>query len=204
MKKLSVIVIVTVAVLIFASCQQFFTYSAFEWAQRDPSDLPPAQQIAYAKSILSSGDTVAMAAAYGIINNLIEDDPDDVDLRLLAANLAIGGSGISDAISDLDLDDLGNSIETILSDIDLDLVTASATHIEAAAALDPYAVSSEQYLNTGLILLALAAEEAGGFTNLSDPLTTGNPGFSTLVKASKFVTWGGGDIEDYGIINTSL
>ena len=201
MKKLPVIIMVTVTILIFASCQQIFTYSALEWAQRDPADLPEDQQIAYAESILTSGDTEAMAEAYEVINDLVEDNPYDVDLRLLAADLAIGGSGISDAIADLDLDDLENSVETLLADIDLDLVAASVEHIEAAAALDPDAVSEEQYLNTGLILLAQAAEEAvddfGGLSTISD----GDLGWDTLVKANNFITSGGGDITDYGVNN---
>ena len=208
MKKIKFIILAVITILIFTSCQQIFTYSALEWAQRDPSNLPPAQQIAYAESILSSGDTEAMAEAYEVINDLVTDNPDDVDLRLLAADLAIGGSGISDAIANLDLDDLENSVETLLADIDLDLVAASATHIEAAAALDPDAVSTDQYLNTGMILLAQAADEAvDGFAGLSTITNGGAPsdaGWDTLVKANEFILRGGGDIKDYGVDNNLL
>ncbi len=204
MKKISVIVLVLVSIFIYTSCQQIFTYSALEWAQRDPSTLPPAQQISYAESILSSGDTTAMADAYAVIDNLVASDPGNVDLQLLAADLAIGGSGITDAIANLDLNDLEASVETVLASIDLTLVAASADHVVAAEAIDSTAISPEQYLNTGLILLAKAADEAGGFSSLGDPLTTGDTGFATLVQANTFITNGGGNITDYGVVNSSL
>ena len=207
MKKFKFIVLSVIAILIYTSCQQIFTYSVLEWAQRDPADLPPEQQIAYAESILSSGDTDAMADAYEVINDLLDDDLNNVDLQLLAADLAIGGSGIVDAIADLDLENLDTSVEDILATIDLALVTASADHILAAEALDPTAISPDQYLNTGLILLARAAEEAGDFATLSDPLVTvdsSDPGFDTLVDADRFITLGGGSLSDYGIANSNL
>ena len=148
-----------------------------------------------------------MADAYEVINDLLDDDLNNVDLQLLAADLAIGGSGIVDAIADLDLENLDTSVEDILATIDLALVTASADHILAAEALDPTAISPDQYLNTGLILLARAAEEAGDFATLSDPLVTvdsSDPGFDTLVDTDRFITLGGGSLSDYGITNSNL
>jgi hypothetical protein len=202
MKKFKFIVLSVITILIYTSCQQIFTYSALEWAQRDPSDLPPAQQISYAESILSSGDTDAMADAYAVIDDLLDDDPNNVDLQLLAADLAIGGSGITDAIADLDLDNLDTSVEDILANLDLDLVDAAADHVILAEGIDATAISTEQYLNTGLILLARAVEEvAGDFTtlngiNLDAPLETGE---ATLIQAEDFISKGGGNIADYGI-----
>lgn len=201
MKKITVIILVAATIFIYSSCQQIFTYSALEWAQRDPADLPPEQQISYAESILSSGDTDAMADAYAVINDLLDDDPNNVDLILLAADLAIGGSGIADAIANLDLENLDTSVETILADIDLDLVAAAAAHIVDAEALDPTAISTDQYLNTGLILLAQAADEAGDFASLSTINDTVLPAWTTLVQANGFISNGGGVITDYGVNN---
>ncbi len=203
MKKIKFIVLAVITIIIYTSCQQIFTYSVLEWAQRDPSSLPPEQQIAYAESILSSGNTAAMADAYAVIDALVTADPDNVELQLLAADLAIGGSGITDAIANLDLENLDTSVETILASLDLALVAASADHIIAAEALDPTAISEEQYLNTGLILLAKAADEAGGFANL-DALVNPNPGWTTLVQANDFIILGGGVITDYGVNNLGL
>ena len=206
MKKILVIIMVLVTILIYTSCQQIFTYSVLEWAQRDPANLPEAQQIAYAESILTSGDTEAMAEAYEVINDLVTDNPDDVELRLLAADLAIGGSGITDAIANLDLENLDTSVETILASLDLTLVAAAADHVIAAEALDPTAISAEQYLNTGLILLAKAADEAvGGFSSLgSIDGVIPDPGWDTLVQANDFIILGGGNLVDYGVDNTNL
>ncbi|RKX85948.1 MAG: hypothetical protein DRP58_05095, partial [Spirochaetes bacterium] len=204
-KKIKFIILAVITILIYTSCQQIFTYSALEWAQRDPSSLPPAQQIAYAERILSSGDTEAMASAYAVIDDLVAADPGNVELQLLAADLAIGGSGITDAIANLDLNDLENSVETILASIDLDLVAASAEHVVAAEAIDSSAISEDQYLNTGLILLAKAADEAGDFATLNG-ITISDPadelGEATLIQAHTFILNGGGDIADYGITIT--
>ena len=201
MKKLLVIIMVAVTIIIYTSCQQIFTYSVLEWAQRDPANLPEAQQIAYAESILSSGDTEEMAEAYEVIDDLVTANPDDVELRLLAADLAIGGSGITDAIENLDLENLDTSVETILDSIDLALVVASADHVIAAEILDPAAISPDQYLNTGLILLANAANDAGGFAGLN-AITIGGgveAGELDLIQAEDFIVKGGGNIADYGI-----
>ncbi len=191
--------------VLIASCQQMFTYSPVSWAQRDPSTLSDDQKITYAEDVLSSGDTKTIAEAYDLINDLVTANPDDVQLQLLAADLALGGSGIADTIENIDLDTLDSgSIEDILSGIDLDLVSASADHVIAAEALDPSAISDVQYLNTGLILLAKAADEAvGGFPSLST-ITSTDAGWTTLVQADDFITKGGGDITDYGVTNSNL
>ena len=51
--------------------------------------------------------------------------------------------------------------------------------------------------------MADAANEAGGFSALEDPLNTGTA-YDILVRANNFITLGGGTLSDYGIINTSL
>lgn len=205
MKKLSIFLGIITLFGILVSCQQVFTYSPLSWAQRDPSTLPPKQKIAYAEGVLSSGDTAAIAKAYNLINDLTIANPNDVELQLLAADLAIGGSGISDVIDNVDLTTLDSgSIETILTGIDLGMVSASADHIVAAEALDPSAISPVQYLNTGIILLSKAANEAvGGFSALST-LTSSDAGWATLVQANSFIISGGGNISDYGISNANL
>ena len=58
----------------YSSCEQVFTYSPLEWAQRDPSNLPEDQRIAYAEFALGSGDTEKLRDAYDAIKDI--DDPD--------------------------------------------------------------------------------------------------------------------------------
>jgi len=95
MKKISVIVLVLTSIFIYTSCQQIFTYSALEWAQRDPSNLPPAQQIAYAEAALASGDQAAVEAAYAALSS--SSDP---DVQVLASQLAVSASGLEGAITE--------------------------------------------------------------------------------------------------------
>lgn len=204
MKRISKITGGILLVLIIASCQQIFTYSPLEWAQRDPSKLPEAQKIAYAESVLSSGNTEEIVAAYNLISEIADANPNDVDLQLLAADLALGGSGIMDAFESVDVATLDSStVESILSTIDLTLVEASADYVVAAEAIDPNAITPEQYLNTGLILLAKAADEAGDFSSLNT-ITSSDTGWDTLVQADTYITNGGGDISDYGVSNANL
>jgi len=207
MKKIKLIVLAVIAVLIYTSCQQVFTYSPLSWAQRDPSTLPEAQKIAYAKSLLSSPNatTSDIETAYDMINKLVTANPKDADLQLLAADLALGGSGIIDIIGSIDPSDLESvNVEALVININLSLVSASADHVVVAEAIDPSAISPDQYLNTGIILLGKAADEAvGGFSALST-LTSSDAGWATLVQANSFIINGGGNISDYGISNANL
>ncbi|MDY7027356.1 MAG: hypothetical protein SVR04_03560 [Spirochaetota bacterium] len=84
---------VVLLVLLLGSCEQMFTFSPLSWAQRDPANLSDAQKIAYAESVLGSGDADAMADAYNAIK-----DSSDPDVQLLASKLALGASGINEAI----------------------------------------------------------------------------------------------------------
>ncbi|MDZ7794027.1 MAG: hypothetical protein U5P10_10165 [Spirochaetia bacterium] len=87
-KKMKGTLLIVILPILLISCEQMFTYSIFEWAQRDPSNLSEAQQISYAKSILGSGDKDAMADAYEAIK-----DNTDPEVQLLASKLAVGASG---------------------------------------------------------------------------------------------------------------
>src|SRR6056297_3393892 len=85
--------LIVILPILLISCEQMFTYSMFEWAQRDPSNLSDDQQISYAKSVLGSGDKEAMADAYEAIK-----DNTDPEVQLLASKLAVGASGLNEAV----------------------------------------------------------------------------------------------------------
>ncbi|MFW6208138.1 MAG: hypothetical protein ACOC7X_05480 [Spirochaetota bacterium] len=169
------------------SCEQFFTYSIFEWAQRDPSNLSEAQQISYAKSVLGSGDKEAMADAYDAIK-----DNTDPDVQLLASKLAVGASGINEAVEQA-LEDLesgsSSSIETYLGSIDSTMLDNAVTSM-AAATEDPATaseVTSEEYLTVAAASLISAVDN-----NVDSPNTDN---FSNAVSsvdgatADKNGTW---------------
>ncbi len=206
MKRLSLFTMIILFFGVLFSCQQIFTYSPLSWAQRDPANLPDAQKIAYAEFLLASpkATTEDLVDMYNMIDALVDENPDDVDLQLLASDLALGGSGILDAIGEIDVDSFdGSAVEDMLAGIDLALVEASADHVVAAEAIDPEVISEEQYLNTGLILLAKAADEAGDFASLST-ITISDSGWDTLVQADDYIYKGNGSISDYGVSNPNL
>ncbi|TFG63763.1 MAG: hypothetical protein E4H36_04800, partial [Spirochaetales bacterium] len=98
-RLVSLIVVLTLAAV---SCQRIFTYSPLSFLQRDPSSLSAQQQVNYAEDILASGTAEDMAAAYALIQALLAADPGNADLQLLAAQLAIGGSGLGSLMTSLD------------------------------------------------------------------------------------------------------
>ena len=160
------------------SCEQFFTHSLMSWAQRDPSNLPKAQQIAYAESVLGSGDKNAMADAYDAIK-----DNSDPDVQLLASKLAVGASGINEAVEQA-LEDLESgstsSLETYLGSIDSTMLDNAVTSM-AAATDDPATaseVTSEEYLTVAAASLISAVDTdptldfSTAISDLDDPALT--------------------------------
>jgi len=144
------------------SCEQFFTYSLMSWAQRDPSNLPEAQQIAYAESVLGSGDKNAMADAYDAIK-----DNTDPDVQLLASKLAVGASGLNEAvesaIEDIELIEDGTAdINDYLSTIDEDMLMA-AVYSMASASQDSNTagtITSEEYITAAAASLIYAVNSS--------------------------------------------
>mgnify|MGYP006287897203 CR=1 FL=1 len=170
---LSIIIKVTLLFVLLPmlsiSCEQFFTHSVMSWAQRDPSNLPEAQRIAYAQSVLGSGDQKAMADAYDAIK-----DNTDPDVQLLASKLAVGASGINEAVAQA-LDDMQSgstsSVGTYIdSMVDPQMLTnavnsmASATNDASTAS----AVTPEEYLTTAAACLILALPASPTETDINN------------------------------------
>jgi hypothetical protein len=156
MKKIlkGTLLIVLLPILLI-SCEQMFTHSLFEWAQRDPSNLSEAQQVSYAQSVLGSGDKDAMTDAYEAIK-----DNSDPEVQLLAAKLAVGASGLNEAvesaIADLDaIEDGSKSIEDYLNTIDAVMLTNVADRMSEALD-DPStkeSVTSEDYVTVAAAIV---------------------------------------------------
>ena len=95
-------IFLTAVVFAFAGCHVFFTSSPVSGLQRDISDLSNKdQKIGYAKSILGSGDTEAILIAYIEIDKLRAADPNDSELNLLAAQLAVGACGMNEIVKSI-------------------------------------------------------------------------------------------------------
>jgi len=205
--KILLIIICMGVFSLIVNCRNMFTNNLFSSFQRDPENLSDGQKISYAKDILAVGSTAQIRNAYNLINNMLIHDSNNTELLLLAADLAIGGSGVLEVLDEVKDE---SSLEAALALLDLNLIQASADHIQTAEALGAE-ISVSQYLNTGVILLGVASDQVGGFSNLNllhgsipavvppDPVA-----WETLLQADNYITQGGGDISDYGVENSNL
>jgi len=172
--------------LLLTSCEQMFTYSMFEWAQRDPSNLSEAQQVSYAQNVLGTGDQQAMADAYEAIK-----DNEEPEVQLLASKLAVGASGINEAVeqalSDLESGSTG-SLESYLDSIDSTMLDNAVKSMTAAT--DDIAtaseVTSEEYLTVAAagLISAVQTNEAG-----ADDFETAINSVDNTVTPDKNGTW---------------
>ena len=167
MKKTALIIflIVTAGAVIFCSCQAVFTFSPFSAFQRDPANLPAEQQLAWAESMLATGDAELMAEAYAIIIALLAEDPDNPELNLLAANLAIGGSGLGSLLTSIDTSSGTESLETSLETLDYELLGEVAQYVTTASE-NGGEVSETEYVNAAAAIVMVEANEEGGFDNI--------------------------------------
>jgi hypothetical protein len=120
-----------------AGCQNVFTYSPLKFLQRDPSNLPAEQKVAWAEDALSSGDPQAMEDAYQALQEEA-DAYDDPELTYLAARLALELSGVPQLLFDI-LDesidlagtDPNAALEDFYEDIDTDYLLEVAGYMQA-------------------------------------------------------------------------
>jgi hypothetical protein len=128
--RLRVFMIGSALIVAVSGCEALFTTSPLAFLQRDPSNLPDDQKIAWAEAAWASGDEEAMAEAYAAIADLA-DGSGDPDLTYLAANLALELSGVPGIVDSIlaDVDNL------VVDDALLDSVTSSvdAAYVAAAA-----------------------------------------------------------------------
>ena len=131
--------------LLLSACQEVFTYSLLEGMQRDFSSLSDEQKISYAEDVLASGDADAMADIYDEIAAMAADDP---ELYLLAADLAMGASGITSIVDDiLSADDPSTLVYAdILASIDMTMMSNVADNVIAAESAGLSGISDEQYV----------------------------------------------------------
>jgi hypothetical protein len=174
MSRARTIVMVSVTLFLLAGCEQFFSTNLLSGMRRDPKNLSFDQQVAYGQSALNSGDPDAMADAYDALSESLEDN-DDPELNSLAAELAIGASGLNDTVPDLvdaavegdfsNKTELGNAVNDVLDDVDYDYINEAAGQIDQIQA-NGGEVTEEQYLLVGAGLVMQDAQAAGGVENL--------------------------------------
>lgn len=177
---------------LLAGCQEVFTYSLLEGLQRDPSDLPQEQQISYAESALAAGDVGAMADIYDEIVALAAHDP---GLYLLAADLAMGASGITGVISDVLSDPAAFDYTTDLASLNLVMLANVAVNVLAAETAGVVGITDEQYITAAGAELLQWLEGGGALPadSVEWGLITSNSGGNHLEAAKYYLVQAGQD-----------
>ena len=189
--------------VLFSSCYQVFTSSAFEWAKPDISQMSAEQQVSYAEDLLTTGTKEEQAAALTEIQELLPADLStaDSDLLLLAADLAVGSSGMGEAVdsmlematstTDATPESQAEMMETLaaaISSIDTSNL-ASAVDYVAAAEASGATLTSEQYANAAAAQLLVVVN--GDIANIA----TVNPEDPGLAQAMSWAESAEIDIE---------
>lgn len=211
--KLKIVAVGFILALIFTSCQQIFTISAFSFVETDISTMTEEQQVSYAEDLLLSGTatTEELQAAYDAVFEQLPDDWGDADPEalVLAADLAIGASGVGGAVTDAlevftsDGEPSAEDIEAIYSSIDTDNLSAAVDLIVAAEAIEGVTLSSEQYTNAAAaqVLVVLADVEALGVADpsaLDDSIPAQAAIIADLEQALTWADAGGVDLSMFG------
>jgi hypothetical protein len=195
------IVVAAAAVFILSGCEQIFTYSPVSFLQRDPSTLSEEQKIRYAELALEGGDTETLRNAYEALEG--NDDP---EVRLLASKLAVGASGINDAIADaVDAMDSGESVDpaTLLEDVDTDMLKNAVDSMSVADGDETTKenITSEDYITTAAAAMIVAVEEDGTDLSTVDwENTTADKDGSNIEKSAYYLEQSGYTAEDMGSI----
>ena len=197
-------------VIVISSCQDVFTTSAFSFVQTDMTTMTDSQKVSYAEDLLSSGTAEELAAAYTQIAALLPADLStaDPDLLILAADLAVGSSGIGDAVSGaLAVFSSGEeiteeSITEIFDSINTDNLADAVTLIEAAEA-GGVELTTEQYTNAAAaqVLVVLDQVEALGVadpSSLDDSIPEQAAIIEELEQALTWAEAGGIDLSLFG------
>lgn len=193
MKKTAIVYGISIfllsAFLLLSGCQRVFTFSPFSGLQRDPATMSAEQQQRYALDVLASGDTAAMAEAYALVEAMLANDPGNGGLHLLAADLAIGASGLGGLVSSIDPESGFSDAAALTEGLNTGLLSGVDSHIQQAEA-SGQDISDSQYVNAGAaIIIAKAAESEDGF----DGIDWEND--EDVIRAKGYAETGGVDIE---------
>ncbi len=184
--------------LVLSACQEVFTYSLLEGMQRDFSSLPREQKISYAKDVLASGDADAMADIYDEIAAMAASDP---ELYLLAADLAMGASGITRVLGDFMSDPDSFDYEADLASVDLGMLSNVAGNVLAAEAAGVVGISKEHYVAAAGAEILQFLESGGdlGTVDWTDETSAGLSG-PEIQNAYNFLVSAGQDPAEFSEI----
>ncbi|MDC7225550.1 MAG: hypothetical protein PQJ61_02170 [Spirochaetales bacterium] len=192
--KHAVKLLILIIAIVFAlsSCQDVFTTSVFEnLYEPDYETMSDEQKISYAEDLLATGSTEELEEAYDEITDLIEDEDidldsteltdDELELVELAAELAIGASGIGDAVTDAigtfasgeefaedDIMEIFESLETG----NLEDAVGFFETLEANADEGEDALTDEQYTTAAAAQLIVVMEDFSALEGTADEVAS--------------------------------
>jgi hypothetical protein len=190
MKRYRVLVYALLAVIL-ASCQQVFTYSPLSSFQRDPADvmadMSTSQKAEYAQNLLDQeADAADLAVVYEEISSAAGTDP---ELNLLAANLAVGASGLNEAMASV-LETVGGGgtpeFEDILASLDMGMLANVQTHFSVAVDSGSEIAANEYVNASAALILTLATDsDSDGELDFGDTFTSIDSGeWDTVLAAT--------------------
>ena len=162
------IIIASAFFLSVASCDTFFTTSPFGFLARDIGRMTDSQKIAFARRALSSGSREMMKQGYEALLTL-ENGIEGPDIMLLAAELAFGGSGVSEVLIALLAEGVPEGstppLEDLIGDLDYGILDAGLILFSSAADAGAE-IEQSGYILAGVAHLFKAARTKNGFTGL--------------------------------------
>ena len=175
MKKIIFLLLLSSLFIILSGCEALFTTSVFESLAKSPSEMSTAELETYAETVLSSGNSEDMAETFTAVEaSLPETAEEDTEAYLLATDLALGGSGLTDAITDIVPDIMEGSIDdtfdyqTVLDSLDDTLIASSVDLFTEVAAVEGAEISESQYVNAAVAQALVLIDEAGGDVSAVD------------------------------------
>lgn len=176
-----------VNVILLVSCQDLFTKSVFSFVEIDMSSMTDEQKISYAEDLLSTGTEDELEDAYAEISVLLDDvdlsddlTDSELELVILGADLAIGASGVGDAVTDAldaltsaddaaDPSAIADSILGGFDDSDYENLEDAVELIKVAESNDPEVLTSQQYTNAAAAQLLLVLDDVSNIDGVENP-----------------------------------
>ncbi len=185
-KRMFVILLAIFMFVMLGACQDVFTSSAYFWYEPNMDDMTEEQKISYAEDLLSAGATTEeLTRAFDEIKKMLPENGDyskaEPELVVLAADLAIGSSGIGDAVNQAlelisqggdegsgDAEDTFESVQNIINNINTENLSDAVELIEAAATNEAVELTTEQYANAAAAQILVVVDSVKDVETIDD------------------------------------
>ena len=154
--------------ILLSSCEQVFTFSPVSSLQRDPSTLSDEAKVTFAEAAISSGDKAAMEKAYNALK-----DTENNELKVVAAEVAVGAAGLNDAIdSAISLftnppADPDAALAELLDGLDAPILSNAGTLLQGAVNGGVTDIEEDVYVAVVVGLVASAMSQISDLTTIN-------------------------------------